>query len=1025
MVGIRWAAGVAALALSCSILGASAPAGAVQVPQEGQVAEQPSAKTPHVLDGDVLGIVQIGSRIFAGGNFASVASPDRATTYPRANLMAFDAATGRLDAGFAPELDGGVWALLPAADNKSVYVVGAFNTVNGVRSKSIARLDVATGKAVPGFAVPGINGVVRDIRTDGTRLYLGGTFTQVRGQGRPSVVAISAATGALDPFFGLTFAAPRNGGAIGVYKLDITPDGKTLVAIGNFTTVDGLPRDQAVMADLSGDTAAVSSWSTTRYQPACADRAYDSYVRDIDFAPDGSYFVVVSTGGGFAGTLCDTAARWETARSGAGQEPTWVDYTGGDTLHSVAITGSVVYVGGHQRWLNNPFKADAAGQGAVSREGVAALDPRNGLPLSWNPGRSRGVGARELYATPTGLWVGSDTDRFNQQYRGRMAFVPLAGGKSLPADTTGVLPNEVFLAGPRTTVSYSNDLQYRRVDTSQRPVVGANVTAPAGGTSWGAVRAAFMTDNTLWTGGTNGTFQRRTFDGRTPGVATTVPLNGLTDFSNELRNATGMFFWNGRVYYTQSGQSSLYYRYFTPESGIVGAQRFTATDSLADLDWRRVAGMTLAGDRLLWADSGNGVLRSAPFVGGLPTTGGTVLSGSGVDGKDWRARALFLRPGGAVANAAPVAKVATSCLGMACQFDSAGTTDADGTVKSYSWNFGDGSTATGATASRTYRTAGTYTVTLTATDNEGLVGTATAQLEVAPNRAPTASFTSTCSATVCRFDGGASSDPDGSISSYAWDFGDGTTGTDSVVTHTFDADRTYPVRLTVTDAGGLTGETTRDVVVDSSAGVIAFRGSAVRDVNGTSASVTVPASVQADDGMLLAVTSNGTIALTEPAGWQLVDRVVNQMTTSVYQRVAVADDAGTTVGVTAPSTQKINIQLLAYRGTSTTAPVATAAKTAEAAGLTSHTTPDVAVTDPGAWVVSYWADKSSATTAWMPPADVTSRVTLYGTGAGRVTSLSADSGGPVTTGTYGGRVATTDAASGRSVTFTVVLAPQR
>jgi hypothetical protein len=145
----------------------------------------------------------------------------------------------------------------------------------------------------------------------------------------------------------------------------------------------------------------------------------------------------------------------------------------------------------------------------------------------------------------------------------------------------------------------------------------------------------------------------------------------------------------------------------------------------------------------------------------------------------------------------------------------------------------------------------------------------------------------------------------------------------------------------------------------------------------------------------------------------------------VYQRVAVADDAGTTVGVTAPSTQKINIQLLAYRGTSTTAPVATAAKTAEAAGLTSHTTPDVALTDPGAWVVSYWADKSSATTAWTPPADVTSRVTLYGTGAGRVTSLSADSGGPVTTGTYGGRVATTDAASGRSVTFTVVLAPRR
>jgi hypothetical protein len=101
------------------------------------------------------------------------------------------------------------------------------------------------------------------------------------------------------------------------------------------------------------------------------------------------------------------------------------------------------------------------------------------------------------------------------------------------------------------------------------------------------------------------------------------------------------------------------------------------------------------------------------------------------------------------------------------------------------------------------------------------------------------------------------------------------------------------------------------------------------------------------------------------------------------------------------------------------------AKTAEAAGLTSHTTPNAPTTDPAAWVVSYWADKSSATTAWAAPGGVTSRVALYGTGAGRITSLSADSGGPVPAGTYGGKVATTDAASGRSVTFTVVLAPRR
>ena len=117
-------------------------------------------------------------------------------------------------------------------------------------------------------------------------------------------------------------------------------------------------------------------------------------------------------------------------------QPTWVDYTGGDTLLSVAVTGAAVYVGGHKRWQNNPYGRDQAGAGAVPRPGIAALDPANGMPFSWNPGRNpRGAGAYAVYATPTGLWVGSDTDWIgNFPYkRGKMAFFPLAGGTAIRA----------------------------------------------------------------------------------------------------------------------------------------------------------------------------------------------------------------------------------------------------------------------------------------------------------------------------------------------------------------------------------------------------------------------------------------------------------------------------------------------------------------------------------------------------------------------------------------------------------------
>ncbi len=81
----------------------------------------------------------------------------------------------------------------------------------------------------------------------------------------------------------------------------------------------------------------------------------------------------------------------------------------------------------------------------------------------------------------------------------------------------------------------------------------------------------------------------------------------------------------------------------------------------------------------------------------------------------------------------------------------------------------------------------------------------------ASNAPPNASFTSSCSNLTCAFDASASTDPDGTIASYAWNFGDGTTGTGPTPSHPYATAGTYNVTLTVTDNGGATNATTQPV----------------------------------------------------------------------------------------------------------------------------------------------------------------------------------------------------------------------
>ena len=173
--------------------------------------------------------------------------------------------------------------------------------------------------------------------------------------------------------------------------------------------------------------------------------------------------------------------------------------------------------------------------------------------------------------------------------------------------------------------------------------------------------------------------------------------------------------------------------------------------------------------------------------------------------------------GGGDDNEDPTAAFTSSCTNLACSFTDQ-SSDSDGSIASHAWNFGDGVTSTSANPSHTFAVAGTYTISLTVTDNRGGTDSTSQSVTVtAANQAPTAAFSPSCTNLICSFTD-QSSDGDGSIASHAWNFGDGVTSTSANPSHTFAVAGTYTVSLTVTDNQGGTDSTSQSVTVTSDGG---------------------------------------------------------------------------------------------------------------------------------------------------------------------------------------------------------------
>jgi hypothetical protein len=318
---------------------------------------------------------------------------------------------------------GEVWGL--ASDGASLWVGGTFHAVNGVVRPRLVKLNAATGAVDTAFNA-NLSGAVEDVQLINGRLIVGGKFAK-------RLQAVDPVTGADTGYLNLSISGTvdTNAGATDIYRFAVNPAGTRLVAIGNFTTVAGSTRYRAFMVNLGATAGSLSTWYYSHLNERCRAASLPAQLRDVDFSPDGLFFVIVATGfipavGDENTAICDATFRFETGPPNppvSTVSPTWRNYTGGDTLHSVTVTNAAVYIQGHQRWVSS--SGSGCNGSCVARQGIAALNPSNGAALSWNPGKDRGVGGKDLLLTSAGLWVASDTTHIGGEIHERLALMPL------------------------------------------------------------------------------------------------------------------------------------------------------------------------------------------------------------------------------------------------------------------------------------------------------------------------------------------------------------------------------------------------------------------------------------------------------------------------------------------------------------------------------------------------------------------------------------------------------------------------
>ena len=598
----------------------------------------------------------------------------------------------------APQINGVVWTQVVIGS--TVYAGGNFTQaqpsgaaagVGTVSRSALLAYSLTTGALISTFA-PSFNAQVRGLAAspDGSTVYAVGDFTTVSGTSHSHIVALSASTGAVRT----GFTASANASVFGV-----TTSGGNVFFGGNFTSVNGVARTRA--AAVSGTSGALAAFA-----PVIPDYT----VRALVVSPDGSKVVL---GGSFSslngGTGPGRGLGAVDSATGK-QNQAWnvgkliYDHGANSAIYSLWSDGTNVYGTGYV------YGSLSDGNLEGTFNATWASGTLNWLEDCHGDSYSVATLGDAVYSVSHAHYCGDLPNGFPQTdpsaskalKQHALAFSKATTG-TLAHDPYGA-PYADFAGQPAPTMlSWYPDLGLGTF-TGQNQAAWSVTTSASGYVLLGG---EFPTVNG----------QRQVGLARFA-VSSIAPnkdgprLSG-TDFSTGTNwKATAVSQTPGSVLLTWPSNWDRDNANLTYTVKRAGTTVFT-TKAESEGFWLRPT--------LSWTDTG------APSGS---TVGYTVTATDPFGNSATTATASVTVAGAPATNAAPSARFGATTSGLAVSVDGTSSTDSDGTVTGWSWSFGDGATATGSTATHTYAAAGSYSVTLTVTDDKGATGATTQQVAV-------------------------------------------------------------------------------------------------------------------------------------------------------------------------------------------------------------------------------------------------------------------------------------------------------